>query len=228
MAFFLLLTSLRWLWRDRNDYFASGNLSIYYPVTSRTGRTLQKKLAFRGPDFFVVLNPRPKKLRNSWVVENEDGKYPDVIVELLSKSTRKNDRGKKKDIYETIFKTPEYFLFDPQALTLEGYHLVRGRYVAIRPDARGRLWSDKLGVALGVHDGSLRLFTEKGRLVPLPDEVALHAMGRAKQEAARARQEAARAERIEAERARLEQENARLLAELRALEQKKKKPSTRR
>src|SRR5262245_6743031 len=96
-----LLTSLMWLWRDRSDYFASGNLSIYYPaVSARTGRTVRHKLAFRGPDFFVVLGAKPKPVRNSWVVENEDGKYPDVIVEVLSRSTRANDRGKKKAIYE--------------------------------------------------------------------------------------------------------------------------------
>src|SRR4051812_12453137 len=84
-----LLTSLMWWWRDRKDYFASGNLSIYYPaVTTQTGRTVRRKLAFRGPDFFVVLGAKSKPRRNSWVVENEDGQYPDVIVEVLSKSTR--------------------------------------------------------------------------------------------------------------------------------------------
>ena len=73
----------------------------------RTGRPARKKLAFRGPDFFVALGARPKPRRNSWVVENEGGKYPDVIVEILSKRTQAADRGEKKAIYEKVFRTPE-------------------------------------------------------------------------------------------------------------------------
>jgi Uma2 family endonuclease len=37
--------------------------------------------------------------------------YPDVIVELLSDSTAAQDKGTKKDIYERVFKTSDYFVF---------------------------------------------------------------------------------------------------------------------
>lgn len=160
MEIVLLVDSVHWLWRGRTDYFASGNLSIYYPAVSpRTGRPVRKKLAFRGPDFFVVLGAKPKPIRNSWVVENEDGKYPDVIVEVLSKKTRANDRGKKKEIYEKIFRTPEYFLFDPVAVKLEGYRLVRGRYVPIQPGtptggSRASAWGSRSGYTRGSGSGS--------------------------------------------------------------------------
>jgi hypothetical protein len=60
---------------------------------------------FRGPDFFVVLGAE-KKERKSWVVWQEDGKYPNVIVELLSDSTASVDRGLKKEIYQNTFRTP--------------------------------------------------------------------------------------------------------------------------
>jgi len=203
MTFFLLMASLRWWWRDRTDWFAAGNLSIYYPAISpQTGRKTRKKLAFRGPDFFLVLGVKPKKQRNSWVVENE-GKYPDLIVEILSKGTQKKDRGEKKAIYEKVFKTPEYILFDPDKLSLEGFRLVRGRYAAIKPDARGHLWSERLGLAFGVHEEALRLFTSDGSLVPLPEEAALGAMGQSEQ--------------LVHDKERLAKENARLLAKLRAL-----------
>ena len=43
----------------------------------------------------------------------ENGRYPDVIVELMSSSTAEVDTGIKKDIYEQIFKTPDYFVFHP-------------------------------------------------------------------------------------------------------------------
>jgi len=179
MQVVVLLTSLLWWWRARTDFFASGNLSVYYPsVSPNTGRTVRRKLAFRGPDFFMVLGAKPKPRRNSWVVENEDGKYPDVIVEVLSKRTRAADRGKKKAIYEKIFRTPEYFLFDPETSRLDGFRLVKGRYVAIKPDAHGRLPSERLGLAFGLQedpslDGKVaRLFTPEGALVPSPHEAA--------------------------------------------------------
>ena len=82
----LLLKCLDWWWRDRNDYFAAGNLTIYYSPHQI------KSQDFRGPDFFVVLGTE-RKPRKSWVVWEEAGKYPNVIVELLSPSTAATDRG---------------------------------------------------------------------------------------------------------------------------------------
>lgn len=217
MTFFLLMASLRWWWRDRTDWFAAGNLSIYYPTISpETGRKTRKKLAFRGPDFFLVLGVDPTRKRNSWVVENER-KYPDLIVEILSPSTQQKDRGEKKTIYEKIFKTPEYFLFDPETLELEGYHLVRGRYAAIRPDARGRLWSERLELAFGVHEDRLRLFTAEGALVPLPEEAAQGAVNQIKRATARSKQLMHDKAQLVRDKERIAQRSLRLAAKLRAL-----------
>ncbi len=176
LTFFYLMSSLRWFWREKKNWFAIGNLSVFYPeYSSETGRTVRKKLRFRGPDFFVALGVDPNLPRNSWVVERE-GKYPDIIVEILSKSTAKKDRGEKKTIYERIFKTHEYFLFDPEKFTVEGFRLAKGRYHAITPDTRGRLWSERLELSFGMHGDHLRFFTPEGSLVPLPDEAAAEAM----------------------------------------------------
>jgi len=40
-----------------------------------------------------------------------DGKYPNLIVEILSDSTAAIDRGLKKQLYQA-FRTPDYFWFD--------------------------------------------------------------------------------------------------------------------
>jgi GAF domain-containing protein len=97
-------------------------------------------------------------------------------------------------------------------------------YVRIEPDERGWLWSDRLGLYLGVKDGRLRYFTAEGLLVPTPEEGEEQERQRAEQEWQRAEQERQRAEqerqRAEQERQRAEQERQRadLLAEkLRAL-----------
>lgn len=103
----LLIQSLEWLWRregstDYRDFYAFGNLTIYYSPRQR------KSENFRGPDFFVVLGADPKP-RKSWVVWEEDGKYPNVIVELLSDSTAQVDRGFKKHSIKIPFARPTTF-----------------------------------------------------------------------------------------------------------------------
>lgn len=45
--------------------------------------------------------------RRSWTVWHEDGKYPNLIVELLSDSTAAIDRGLKKQIYQDIWRVHE-------------------------------------------------------------------------------------------------------------------------
>ncbi len=161
----LLFKCLEWLWRDRNDFYAAGNLTIYYSQNRR--RTED----FRGPDFFVVLDTE-RKLRKSWVVWEEDGKYPHVIVEILSESTANTDRELKKKLYQDTFRTPDYFWFDPYTLEFAGFHLVDGQYEPLEPNERGYLWSQQLGLYLGIHDGLLRFFTPECELVPTPEEIA--------------------------------------------------------
>ena len=96
----LFLQCLEWLWRDSNDFYAAGNLTVYYSPHQR------KSEFFRGPDFFVVLGTE-RKTRKSWVVWEEDGKYPNVIVEILSDSTANTDKGLKKTIYQDTDKLPK-------------------------------------------------------------------------------------------------------------------------
>jgi Uma2 family endonuclease len=180
----LLIQCLEWLWQNRHDFYASGNITIYY-----SPRQL-KSQDFRGPDFFVVLGTE-RKPRKSWAVWEEDGKYPNVIIEVLSDSTAATDRNLKKQIYQDTFRTPEYFWFDPNNLEFAGFVLVAGKYQALEPNLQGWLWSQQLELFLGVEQENLRFFTAGGELVPTPKEVA-------EQEVQRAEQEKQRAERLAA------------------------------
>lgn len=161
----LLIQCLEWLWRDRYDFYASGNLTIYYSPRQR------KSENFRGPDFFVVLGTE-RKPRKSWVVWEEEGKYPNVIVEILSPKTADIDRGLKKQIYQDIFRTPDYLWFDPESLEFKGFHLLDGRYEELLPNFDGRLWSQQLELYLGIHESKLRFFTADQQLIATPEEVA--------------------------------------------------------
>ncbi|MFM6281241.1 MAG: Uma2 family endonuclease, partial [Dolichospermum sp.] len=101
-----ILTDTIQPWLDqKTDGYVGGNMFVYYSLAQL------KNQNFRGPDFFVVLDV-PKKERLSWVVW-EEGKPPDVVIELLSESTSKNDKTEKKLIYQNQMRVPEYFWFDP-------------------------------------------------------------------------------------------------------------------
>ncbi len=177
----LLLNCLSWLWRDRSDYFAAGNLTIYYSDQRIKTRD------FRGPDFFVVkgVESRPRK---SWTIWEENGRYPDVIIEILSETTAQVDRTIKKDLYQTTFRTPDYFWFDPYSLEFAGFCLNGGTYVALPPNAQGWLWSAQLNLFLGIQEQRLRFFTPEGQLVLTSEEAALAAEARAERFAAKLRE----------------------------------------
>lgn len=183
----LLLTCLERLWQNRQDFFAGGNLSIY------DGTRQLKSEDVRGPDFFVVLNTERKE-RKSWVVWAEDGKYPNFILEILSDSTAKNDRGLKKQLYQDVFRTPDYFWFDPYSLEFAGFKLNYRRYEQIVPNEQGWLWSDELQLYLGVVDEKLRFFTPEGELVLSWEEAEAQERERSEAERERAEAERQRAE----------------------------------
>jgi Uma2 family endonuclease len=213
----LLIQCLELFWQNRNDFYVAGNLTIYY-----SNRQLKSE-KFRGPDFFAVLGTE-RKPRKSWVVWEEDGKYPNVIVEILSNSTAATDRDLKKQIYQDTFRTPDYFWFDPVSLEFKGFYLSNGEYQPLEPSEQGWLWSEQLNLFLGVENGQLRYFTPEGEVLPTPEELAKQETQRANQEAQRANQEAQRAnqeaQRAEQEAQRAEQEAQRaerLAAKLREL-----------
>ena len=52
---------------------------------------------------------------------------PDMVVEVLSRSTMKKDIGKKKSIYERN-GIKEYWIISPWAKSIEVYHLIDGKY----------------------------------------------------------------------------------------------------
>jgi Uma2 family endonuclease len=191
----LLVSCLEWLWRDRQNFFIGANLTVYF------SRQQLKNREYRGPDFFLVKNttsePRP-----SWVVWEEDGRYPNLIIELLSDSTARQDRTIKKQLYQDRFRTNEYFWFSPQTLEFQGFRLVEAFYISIPTDDRGWRWSEELELFLGIHEGRLRYFTPQGDLVPNFQEAveAEHSQAEAAIQAEHSQAEAAiQAERSQAE-----------------------------
>ncbi|PSF38725.1 hypothetical protein C7H19_04265 [Aphanothece hegewaldii CCALA 016] len=187
---------------SRVDFFVGGNMFVYFSSTQARNRD------FRGPDFFVVLNVNPRVDRQGWVVWEENGRYPDVIIELMSSSTADSDIGIKKDIYEEVFRTPDYYVFDPfDENSLKGWHLDSNQgYQEIIPNERGWLWCSRLELWLGIWSGAvsrdqaawLRFYDLQGNLIPLPEELAVRERQRAEEATQRAENERLRAERLAA------------------------------
>ena len=202
----LLVTCLEWLRSGEDDFFIGANLTIYF------SRQQLRNRDFRGPDFFFVKDTE-KRDRSSWVVWEEDGRYPDLIVELLSDSTADIDRNLKKNLYQNRFHTPEYFWFSPESLEFAGFELIGNQYQEIQVNTRGWRWSQVLNLYLGIANNKLRYFTADGDLVPTPEEAARLAQLEAQQaqlEAQQAQLEAQQAQaRVNDVELRLEEERRR-------------------
>ncbi|MCH2050161.1 MAG: Uma2 family endonuclease [Trichodesmium sp. ALOHA_ZT_67] len=166
MQLVLLVISLEWLWSNSNDYFIGANLTIYYSPQQLKNRD------FRGPDFFLVKQTQ-KRPRKSWVVWEENGQYPNLIIELLSDSTARVDRNLKKGLYQDNFRTPEYFWFDRETLEFMGFRLQNNQYEEIQLNNQGWRWSQELELYLGVYENQLRYFTANGERVPTPQEAEI-------------------------------------------------------
>lgn len=185
------------------NVYVSGNLMLYYEEGNPS--------ASISPDVFVVkgISKKERRVYKLW----EEGKAPDVTLEITSRSTRLEDLGTKRALYAE-FGVAEYFIYDPYQEylkpPLQGYRLEKDAYVPIAADAQGRLYSNVLELALQITQGDLRLFDPRaGKYLLTPLEA---------QEAAREAKEIARRE--VAARQSAEAEVERLREELKKLRQR--------
>ncbi|MBN3921669.1 Uma2 family endonuclease [Nostoc sp. NMS4] len=185
-----------WL-EEREDGFIGGNMFVYYSLAQVRNKD------FKWPDFFAVLGV-PKGERRSWVVW-EEGKTPDVVIELLSDSTAQADKNEKKLIYQNQMRVPEYFWYDPfNPNDFAGFSNEKGAYQPIAVNAQNQLVSQSLGLGLQLWQGSykgidatwLRWANLAGELLPTPEEKERQ---RAEQERQRAEQESQRADNAESQ-----------------------------
>jgi Uma2 family endonuclease len=135
------------------DVFVAADLLVYY----KEGYWRQRV----APDVFVARGVRDAKAKRRSYRVWEEGALPEVIFEITSSSTRREDTTKKRALYQQL-GVPEYFLFDPLGdylrPRLQGYRLDNGEYAAIPPRADGSLLSERLGLEIHMRDGQIRLF----------------------------------------------------------------------
>jgi Uma2 family endonuclease len=136
---------------DPNVY-VSGDLLYFYEEGNK-----RKHIA---PDVFMVRGVPKLPLRDHYLAWLE-GKHPDIVIEVTSKTTRKKDEGKKRELYRDVLRVPEYFQIDPTEDYLkppmQGHRLMDDQYEPIEPLA-GRLPSEVLGLHFERDGLWLRLF----------------------------------------------------------------------
>ena len=101
------------------DQYLAGRKCEYFPDS--VGLFLEDDKEEYEPDGMVVCDP--DKVKDKGIVG-----APDLVIEVLSPSTAKNDRGHKKDIYER-HGVREYWIVSPTDLTIEQYVLEDGKFV---------------------------------------------------------------------------------------------------
>ena len=191
---------LRRHFAHRPDVYVSGNMMMYYEE-GEPRRCVS-------PDVFVAMGVEDKN-RRTYLLWRE-AKGPDFVLEVTSKSTRRNDQVTKRALYEWM-GVSEYVLYDPLGEyldpPLQGYRLVGGRYVEWErtrvPEGVRALHSEVLGLSLHVRarDRALRLYDPaagKDLLTPV-EAAAAREEAEARAESADARAEREAAARGEAE-----------------------------
>ena len=178
-----------------DDVYVSGNLLMYYEEGLPS--------SVLSPDVLVALGlvDRPREIYKVW----EEGKAPDLVIEVTSKSTRMRDVGVKKGVYSAL-GVREFLLFDPFAEYLKPrfqvYRLEQGEFLRVVIPESGYV-SVSTGLVFRVVEDSLRVFEPGGERM-LENRKELTARVRAMEAqadavAARADAAEARAERLEAE-----------------------------
>ena len=172
----------------RPDVYVSGNMMMYYEE-GEPRRCVS-------PDVFVAVGVEDKD-RRTYLLWRE-AKGPDFVLEVTSKSTRRNDQVTKRALYEWM-GVSEYVLYDPLgeylSPSLQGFALSGGRYVELEgrrlPGGARALHSGVLGLSLHVRarDRALRLHD------PVSGEDLLTPVEAAAREAAAREEAEARAER---------------------------------
>jgi len=164
-------------------HHVGGNLIIYYNPANG--------LDHLSPDVFVALD-RDAGLRESWKTWLE-GKFPEVVVEIASPSTKGRDIGEKLARYGAL-GAHEYYIHDPARRlqpAFRGYRAAGGALVPV-PNPTGRsIRSEVLGLEFRVVDGWLRVIDPaSGMPYPTPEELR-----DLQRQAERARRKAERAQR---------------------------------
>jgi Uma2 family endonuclease len=179
-----LIEALKIHFQDDPNVYVSGNILLYYEE-GKTNKSIS-------PDVLFVRGI-PKGQRRTYKLW-EEGKMPEAIFEISSRSTWGDDWHIKFQLYARL-GVKEYFLFDPEydylPEPLIAFRLKDGEYKKLKVK-KNRVFSEVMGLELVDTGETLRLFDPTtGRFLPtLAEETQARAQAEA--EIARLQDELAR------------------------------------
>ncbi len=148
MADFLKI--LRYFFRNRQDIFLSGNMNLYY----------EKGNSHRwfAPDLLIAFGV-PNVERSSYLLWRE-GIFPQVIFEIASEKTWRNDLDEKFRFYQNL-GAEEYYILDSEFTYLPSplmaFHR-RDEKLVGKDIANDRIFSPRLGLEIVWTEHTFRLF----------------------------------------------------------------------
>ena len=148
--------SLRAVFRDRPDDLIAHDLMLLFEEGNPR--------ATLAPDLMVVLGVgnEPRDSYKTW----EEGKVPDLVIEVVSRSTWRKDVRVKPPLYAAL-GIAEFWLFDPLNPRLAGFELSGGMYREIAELSEGGSRSRVLALDMLVMDGELRCRDPRdGKVIP--------------------------------------------------------------
>lgn len=159
-----LLEALSLLARGRQadaGAHVGSNLFFYYDPEDARRRV--------APDVFLTRGlTDAARLRRTWKLW-KDGPAPDLIVEVASQGTYEEDLGAKREVYRDVFRTSEYFVFDPEGFMeqgpLQAWRLTSDGSAYRRVGTSTRVESRVARASFEVIDGFLRVVDAQG-IVP--------------------------------------------------------------
>ena len=161
-----LIFALDTFFRRKKEVYVSGNLMLFYAEGDPT-----KVIS---PDVFVVLGAKKGDRRTYKIWEEK--RVPNVVIEVSSRKTKREDFDKKMKLYAEL-GVKEYFIFDPDypktRQAFNAYRLSRGQYLPVIITS-GKVFSQELGLELVDTGETLRLFNPKTkRFLMTPEEESL-------------------------------------------------------
>lgn len=136
--------------RQQEDVFLSANMNLYYEEGNS-----RKWLA---PDLLIAFGV-PKTERSSYLLFREKI-FPQVIFEVASEKTWRNDVLEKLDFYDK-YGAEEYYIFDAEfaylPAPLMAFHR-QGERLVKKQITDGRVFSPRLGLEIIQKENTFRLF----------------------------------------------------------------------
>lgn len=161
IAYFL--NALQFYFNDRQDVFVTANMNLYYVEGN--------PYKWFAPDLLIAFGV-PKVERSSYLLFAEEV-FPQVIIEVASEKTWRNDMVEKYELYDRL-GAEEYYILDPETGNLpepltayrrEGIKLAKRRITG------DRIFSPRLDLEIVRTGNAFRLFNpQKSEFLPTLEE----------------------------------------------------------